>query len=113
MGVGKVALNVTLRLAALCFCFRDGSNEIKDPENSLTPYQLKHRIINCPSLIDVFSYTFTICGCFAGPFFEFKDYQDFINLEGRYKNIPSTIIPAFKKFIVAWCKIIFILKLSF
>jgi hypothetical protein len=49
-------------------------------------------------LIEVFSYSFSLCGSVIGPFYEFNDYTNFINLRGRYENIPSTFKPAMGRF---------------
>lgn len=89
-------MQLVLRLASLSMCYRDGASDIKVPEKELFKHQLHHRITGGVNLIEILSYSFTCCGCIVGPFIEYKDYNDFINKEGRYKNIPSTVIPGLK-----------------
>jgi hypothetical protein len=36
-------------------------------------------------------------GTLSGPFFEYKDFDNFIHLNSHYKNIPSTIVPTLKR----------------
>ena len=36
-------------------------------------------------------------GAISGPWFEFKDFQDYMAREGHYKNIPSTVVPTLKR----------------
>jgi len=43
-------------------------------------------------------------GTIAGPFFEFKDYINFIGRTGHYKDIPNTIVPTLTRFSHAVCK---------
>jgi hypothetical protein len=73
-----------LRLSSLSFCYKDGSLEIERAQKQLGSYQLKYKIEDLPSIIEVFSYTCTICGSMAGPFIEFKEYNDFMYLRGNY-----------------------------
>lgn len=40
-------------------------------------------------------------GTIAGPFFEYKDYTNFINRTNHYQAIPSTIIPTIIRFATA------------
>ena len=90
---------IVLRLSSVAFCYRDGNDDIKDPQNELTPHQLEHRVFKTPTIIEMLSYSSGINGCVAGPFYEYKDYIDLINFEGRYKNMPSTVWPAARSFI--------------
>ena len=92
----KLSMYIVFRLSAVSFCYRDGSDDIKDPEKELTAYQLEHRVFKAPSLIEIFSYSCGICGSVVGPFYEYKDYIELINLEGRYKNRPSTVWPTIR-----------------
>lgn len=36
-------------------------------------------------------------GAISGPWFEFKDFKDYMAREGHYKNIPSTVVPTLKR----------------
>lgn len=37
--------------------------------------------------------------CICGPFFEFKDFEDWIELKGSYSNLPPTLWPGIKRFL--------------
>ena len=44
------------------------------------------------------------CGAtIAGPFYEFRDYKNFIERKEHYKEIPSTIIPSLLRLSNAFC----------
>jgi hypothetical protein len=43
-------------------------------------------------------------GTIAGPFYEYKDYINFIERKENYVSIPSTIIPTLKRIFNALCK---------
>ena len=50
------------------------------------------------------------CGAtIAGPFYEFKDYKNFIEKKEHYKNIPSTFIPSLIRYLLAFGKFVFIM----
>lgn len=51
-----------------------------------------------PGLLDYLGYIF-FGGCIIGPFYEYKEYDDFINLRDEYARMPkcSNIVPAFLK----------------
>lgn len=64
-----------------------------------------------PSFLDYLGYMYYCGGTIAGPFFEYKDYINFIRCEGNYKMIPSTIIPTLKRVSHAICNLFHILSL--
>jgi hypothetical protein len=47
-----------------------------------------------PSIMEILGYVYFPGGTMCGPFFEFSDYKNFIEKNGHYKNIPSTIAPS-------------------
>lgn len=49
------------------------------------------------------SYMYFCGGAISGPWFEFRDFDQYCKGEGRYKQIPSTFYPALKRFCQAWC----------
>lgn len=57
-----------------------------------------------PSFYDFLGYMYYCGGTIAGPFFEFKDYINFIGRTGHYKDIPNTIVPSLTRFSHAVCK---------
>ena len=57
-----------------------------------------------PSFYDYMGYMY-YCGCtIAGPFFEYKDYINFIHRTGHYSSIPSTILATLNRVSHAVCK---------
>ena len=48
-----------------------------------------------PSFFKILVYTFNLPGCIASPFYEYQDFEDWIEIKGRYANIPSTLVPGF------------------
>lgn len=53
------------------------------------------------SFFDFIGYMYITGGTISGPYYEFNDYKNFIELKKEYANIPSTILPSLKKFITA------------
>jgi len=54
-----------------------------------------------PSFYEYISYMYYCGGTIAGPFFEYKDFNNFINRTHSYENIPSTIVPTLIRFTTA------------
>lgn len=48
----------------------------------MNEYQQKHALAKAPTLLEFLSYTFSLGNLLAGPYFEFKDYKDFIDGTG-------------------------------
>jgi hypothetical protein len=48
-------------------------------------------------------YMFYCGGTIAGPFYEYKDYINFIERKNHYAVIPSTITPTLKRLSHAMC----------
>ena len=48
-------------------------------------------------------YMYYCGGTIAGPFFEYKDYTNFINRTNHYSAIPTTIVPTLIRFATALC----------
>jgi len=40
-------------------------------------------------------------GTLAGPFYEYKDFMNFMELKDEFKNIPNTFLPTIKRFSTA------------
>lgn len=90
MDITTYTMVLTAKLSSLGFCYKDGM--LKDSE--LTKDQIERKLVDAPSIFELFSYTFFCCGCLIGPFFEFADFINFMEMKGHYKQIPSTIIPS-------------------
>jgi hypothetical protein len=51
-----------------------------------------------PTLLELYGYTYFIPACTIGPFFEFKDFINFVESKEHYANVPSTLYPGLMKF---------------
>lgn len=49
------------------------------------------KIVEKPTLLEVFSYVFFYPACIVGPTFEFADFRKFINLEAEYNQIRKEL----------------------
>ena len=58
-----------------------------------------------PAFTDFIGYMYFCGGTIAGPFYEFRDYINFIEKKDTYKQIPNTIVPTLLKFSTALCNI--------
>ena len=76
-------------------CFRDGYRE-SDNEN-------EHRISKLPPFYKVLVYTFNVPSCIASPFYEYKDFEDWIELKGHYEQIPNPLNSGLKRFATGLC----------
>jgi D-alanyl-lipoteichoic acid acyltransferase DltB (MBOAT superfamily) len=63
-----------------------------------------------PSFYEYMGYMYYCGGTIAGPFFEYKDYTNFINRTNHYSAIPTTIVPTLIRFATAICKISLLYK---
>jgi len=110
---------VTLKLVAAGMCVQDGYRRKQRippaavaPSSSLSPstwqlstYASAKALDTPPSLLEWYSYVFAFGNLLAGPFFELKDYLDFINLTGDWdvpslpgQKLPSPLIPGLLRF---------------
>jgi len=95
------------RLSSLGFVYADGRRMIEQEKNKtksdlkdtreLSDDQKERLVKDKPTLIEIFSYTSYPAANMCGPFFEFRDYIDFIEENDRYKNIPQSFQRSFKK----------------
>ena len=96
MDITTYTMILTAKLSALGYCYADGAEK----EEDLLPEQKQYRVKELPTVLELCSYVFFCSGCIVGPFFEFADYKMFIERTGRYSSIPSTFVPALKKFLL-------------
>jgi hypothetical protein len=61
-----------------------------------------YAIKDTPSFFDFLSYVFYCGGTISGPFYEYKDFDNFINKKDIYVTIPNTMIPTIKRFLTAF-----------
>ena len=92
-----------VRFWALSFSYRDG-----DPKcpYKLEEYMKAHAVIECPTVVEIMSYTFFCGGASIGVFFEYSDYIKFIKQEGHFNKIPNPIGESLKYLFAAICFIV-------
>ena len=105
------------RITSLACCIKDGTviaeaRRLKKDFNRKIPLQdlganlksreLKFAIEDVPSFLEFMSYIYFCGATISGPWYEFKDFDTFIKLEGDFKSIPSTLRPAFRRYMDAW-----------
>mmetsp|Transcript_19866 Transcript_19866/g.14304 ORF Transcript_19866/g.14304 Transcript_19866/m.14304 type:complete len:170 (+) Transcript_19866:394-903(+) len=98
------------KMTALSINFKDAGRK---PEE-LKRREVEYAIHEVPSLVDYFGYMYFCGGPLMGPFFEYKDYKDFIQLQGKYSNIPAnkTLLPALAKLFQGIIFIVLIMNLE-
>lgn len=93
--VTSFTMNLVCRLISLGFCYRDGGDaENGDKIN-------KKNIKQMPSFWQIMGYTYNTPSCVASPFFEYKDYEEWIELKGSYASVPETGRPGTKRMLTA------------
>ena len=93
--VTSFTMNLVCRLISLGFWYRDAIHQGKGgiPNDK--------SINKLPSFFQVWSYTFNAPSCVAGPFFEYKDFEDWMELKGHYQSIPSTTYSGIKRLLTS------------
>ena len=95
---------LTLKLIAISMCYQDG---VRRNDQLLRDYAKSKRLSSLPSLLEFFSYCFAAGNLLSGPFFEAKDYFEFMNLEGDWSALvpvsksPSGMFPGLYRFFKA------------
>ena len=84
--VSTIYMMVLCKLSSMAFSYEDGE---KDDKDFISNHQKEYKIKNCPSILEVLSYVYFYPTCIIGPFLEFKDFINWINFEGCYKNLSK------------------------
>lgn len=87
-------------------CYRDGDPKHKNDMNN------DMRLLKIPPFYKLLVYTFNVPSCIASPFYEYKDFEDWIELKGEYANIPDPKKAGVKRFITALFWIIIVATLG-
>jgi hypothetical protein len=77
---------LTLKLIAVAMCYQDGA---RGDELPLREYAKTKRLKRLPSPLEFFSYCFAAGNLLSGPFFEAKDYFDFMNGQGDWAQLSN------------------------
>lgn len=105
LDINVVLMMNTPKYTSLPFNLKDG---LKPPKH-LSHYQKSVSITKCPSIFEYFSYVYFYPTAICGPFFEFKDFKQFIYKEERFSHIPSTLIPTLKTLGISCCCLAFVI----
>ncbi|KAL4442125.1 hypothetical protein ABPG77_011386 [Micractinium sp. CCAP 211/92] len=104
---------LTLRLIAVAVSYQDGAA----PPEGLREYAARKRLPELPSPLEFLSYLFAAGNLLAGPFFEARDFKDYVERKGEWdeadpaKRIPSPLLPGLARFVkgcicaVLWMKL--------
>ncbi|CAI2365211.1 unnamed protein product [Moneuplotes crassus] len=102
LNYGEVVVNFTYNTIILCqklstlgFCYRDGDPKY---DNTLSKHDERCRIEKIPTIVEFLSYSNYPCITMLGPFFEFKDYINFIDQKGAYADSPFHFVKSLLKF---------------
>jgi len=90
---------LVLKLVSIAVSTQDYHSKKKE---ELTPFQATHAIAQVPNPLEFFSYVFSLGNLLAGPYFEFRNYKEFIESRGVWdpraeKPAPSVVLPSL------WC----------
>jgi len=96
------------RISSLGFVYADGAKAQKDKSETskesgnieLSDEQKSRMVVKKPTLVEILSYVSFPAANICGPFFEFRDYIDFIEEKNRYKNIPNSNRQTLNKFLM-------------
>lgn len=102
LDVNVILMINVCKISAIAFSYYDSDRD----EKKCTDYMLRHKLDRVPNILEYFSYIYFIPSCIVGPFFEYKDYENFMYKKGDYANEYEKIIPnkfpvVFKKFLLA------------
>ena len=98
---------LTLKLVAIAICYQDGA---RDNDAELRDYAKSKQLKTLPSPLEFLSYLFAVGNLLSGPFFEARDYFDYVERKGDWeegdgtdprRRIPSAFIPGTYRFLKA------------
>jgi lysophospholipid acyltransferase len=89
------------KISAIAINYRDGSVPVAKRDTELKSREKEYLVEKLPSFYEYMGYMYYCGGTIAGPFFEYKDYTNFINRTNHYSSIPTTIVPTLIRFATA------------
>jgi len=87
------------KLISVSINYKDGYLIKNGQSKKVSKRQTEYSIAEKPTFIEFMSYIFFCGGAISGPWYEYKDFRNFINKEAHYKQIPSTFKPAMIRFV--------------
>lgn len=110
MDITLLFMMLSLKFISFGFSVDDGlySNE----ENNQIAKINENFVIKEINFIDFVGYVVFFPSSLMGPFFEYRKYVDYINVQNGFENVPFTLVYAFKRFClaVAFCIIYIFIK---
>lgn len=101
------------KIWGLAWSYRDGYLPNKDLRNE---GQIRRKITHLPTLFEYMGFVHFASGCIVGPFIEYVDYKNWIELKGHYEKLPTgtykTLWPAVKRYFTGCCCLTFFLVVS-
>jgi lysophospholipid acyltransferase len=89
------------KVTSLVCCVSDGvriKKEGRDKVDLKTREKVYANEDGIPNFFDFWAYMYFCGACISGPWYEFKDFQMYMQAQDIYKNIPSTIAPTLNRF---------------
>ena len=80
------------KLTSIAYAFQDGTCG-----EMLTEWQERHKLTTPPAIFDLMGYMTMPMACVLGPFFEYRDFLDFVHERGDYIAPPFPKLPALLK----------------
>lgn len=68
--------------------------------------ELKYAIEKMPSFYHFMCYMYFCGAAISGPWYEFQDFENMIDLKEDFANVPSTLKPALRRYLDAWLCVI-------
>lgn len=103
---------LTIKLTSFAFCYSDGQQleAIKAAPEPWMARRARYAVVKKPGLLEFLGYSYFFTTFLAGPSFEFRTYQQYINgsLFEAEKGIPSTVMPT----IWVFCKVLAVTPLA-
>lgn len=100
--VSTIYMILVAKFSAFAFSYSDGGKDIKTIKSE---HLKKHRIEEMPSILEYFSYIYFYPTCIVGPYIEYKDFINFIELKECYANLTNNLgfifYHGFEKFFLA------------
>lgn len=85
LDVSTILMMLVCKYSMFAFAYQDGAVPEKDIK---IPSQLHNRLVELPSFIDFLVFTQFLPTCIIGTSCQFKDFDDYINQSGDFKQIP-------------------------
>lgn len=90
MDITLILMMLVCKFTSFAYCCEDGFKSA----DKLSKDQEAKKIEKIPNFFQYISYIYFFPSSVTGTSFDFRDYQNFIEREGRFKKIPNSLIPS-------------------